>query len=440
MSDGDTTKHMKCWHWGIQDKQLTSRQSRMVLAVMFVFGLMTMFGLVRVAPVLTVLQQEFDFELANVGLIQTFYTLAGVILMFPGTWIMRKIGVKVTIVGACSIATIGAIIGVFAIDQASLLASRALEGVGAGIIMFMGANVCTRIFPKKKLGIAMAVWSIWAPAGAFLAFFVAPFLFETFGWRSLWLATAIVYAVCLVWLLMSFKLPKVNENEITVQNMKQEAYDQDSNSNTKTSRKMLASSIIMAGSFFVWGLVFGGSTNSFYPTYLMEVKGATLYEANFLPSLISLFTLPLGILAGFLSDKIGTRKWFVVFSYLAMAVVMAFFGWSESPGMISVIVFIIGMSIFSSCIPMGTRAAIPDYTPDPKISDYLLTTMVFVANLGQSCSVFFGATVAAVGWAGAGLYLLAPCCLVAGLATLFFCKNDYVGKRKREEVRNAMQE
>jgi MFS family permease len=421
--------HPKVWYWGVLDKQLSSKQAWMTLAVMFVFGLMSMFGFIRVAPVLPILQSEFGFELANVGLIQTLYTFAGVLLMFPGTWIMRNVGVKLTLVVACAFSILGSAIGIFSHDQITLLLSRLLEGIGSGFIMFLGANVCTRIFPQKKLGIAMAVWSVWAPAGAFLALFGAPYLHEMFGWRSLWLVTMIVYAICLVWMLFSFKLPKVNENELTV--MRAQKDPAASGAKTKTARTLVVSTFVMSLSFLVWGLVFGGCTNSFYPTFLMEVKGFSIYDAGFWPSMISLLTLPLGIGAGLLSDKLGTRKWFVTISYLLMAVIMGFVAWREVPGMGTVIVFVIAMSVFSAAIPMGTRASIPEYTPDPKTSDYALTTMVFVGNLGQALGVLFGTTVAAVGWANGGLFFLMPCCLVAGLATLFFCKNDFKGKRNK---------
>jgi MFS family permease len=422
--------HPRWWYWGVQAEQLTLRQAWVCLAAMFFLGFMCFFGLIRVGPVMPVLQEEFGFTLANVGLIQSFFTIAGVLLMYPGTWIMRKVGLKITIIVAAAFSIVGALIGFVAESQTLFLASRAVEGVGAGIVMFMGANVCTRIFPAKKLGLAMAVWSLWAPAGSFLALWLTPYIYAAWGWRSLFLITAIAYALAFVWLLVSFKLPKVNENEITVQNSRDGAAGGDLK--TKAGKRMFVSSLVLAVTFVFWGWCFGGATNSFWPTYLMEVKGLSMADAGFWPAIISLASLPLGIAFGLLSDKLGTRKWFVVISYAILAVSMGFFAWGPGPEMYPVVINVVIVSICSAAIPMATRAAIPEYTPDTKVSDYMLTTMVFFGNLGQFLVVFFGTTVAAAGWQGGGLYLLMPINLVAAATVLFLCKNDFKGFPKKK--------
>ncbi|MDR2109600.1 MAG: MFS transporter [Coriobacteriales bacterium] len=445
-SPQDLQEHPKAWYWGVQDKQLSNGQAWMTLIVLFVYGFMSMFGFIKVAPVMTVMWDNYGFDLANGGLIQTFYTMSGVLLMFPGTWLSRKIGLKVTVVMACGISLLGAVVGIFAFDQFTMLLSRTIEGIGAGFIMFLGANVATRIFPREKLGMAMAVWSIWAPAGVFLALLLSPYFFSWWGLQSLWVVSAIAYLICLAWLLVSFKLPKVDENILALRQSQaasasaEQAGGSSFVQKLKTPRVMLISSLVISASFLIWGFMFGGCVNSFYPTYLTEVKGLDLAGAGFWPSVISLLTLPLGILAGWLSDKTGTRKWFVTISYLLMAVVMATVAWREDADMTAVYIFVVMMSLFSATIPMGTRSAIPEYTPDPKISDYSLTLMVVLGNLGQAMGVIFGASVSAfgggdpaLGWQAAGLWLLAPCCLLAGIVTMVFCKNDLIGKKRRFE-------
>jgi MFS family permease len=402
----------------------------MSFTVLFIFGFVSIFGLIRVGPVLTIVGAEFGFDLAGVGIIQTAFTAAGIILAFPGAWIMRNFGIKRTTIIACLLSLLGAAQGIWATGgPEAILFSRVLEGIGAGFIMIIGPNVCTRIFPQARQGIAMAIWSLWAPAGVFLSLFLAPYLNEFFGWRSLWVVSAVAYAVCLVLALAFFKLPKTNENELALE----QAQKQDS----ATVKPDVRSAVVMALSFIFWCFCFGGCVNSFYSTFLVEAKGLSVYDAGFLPSLISLFTLPLGIIAGVISDKVGTRKWFVVIPYFVLAIVMAFCAWIEGPEMESVYIFIIIMSLLSATIPMGTRAAVPQYAKDPRLTDYALAAMGFVTNIGIGCAVVFGSVVAAIGWQNAGLYLVAPAALLAGVITLAFCKNDLVKKNAKGAAGDA---
>jgi MFS family permease len=426
--------HSKGWYWGVQENQLTATQAWVTFAVMFVFGFMSIYGLVRCGPVMPQVQERFGFTLANVGLVQTLYAMTGIILAFPGAWIMRNVGIKRTLVIACAVSTIGSGLGIVASSQFLLLASRLLEGIGAVFIMVIGPNVVTRIFPPAKQGLAMAVWSIWAPVGIFIAMLIIPYLYTGFGLGSLWAVSTIIYGLCLILLFPFFKLPKVNENEIAYE--KSKGANQSQNKVT-SGKPLVVSAFTMAISFIIWSFTFGGCVNTFYPTYLQEVKGASIYDASFLPSLISLFTMPLGILAGVLSDRIGTRKWFVTIPLILMGLLMGFLFWNEDSGMTSVMIFIGAMSVFSACIPMGLRASVPIYAKTPRLTDYALATQSFVTNIGSAAAPIFGMVVSAAGWQAGGMRVLMPACLFFGLATLFLCKNDYVSKKKRVKAASA---
>jgi MFS family permease len=414
-------KFSKGWYWGVQEGQLTRFQAWMTFAVMFVFGFMSIYGLVRCGPVMPQVIEGYGFDFANSGFIQTFYTVPGVILAFPGAWIMRNFGIKRTIVISCIVSALGSLLGIIATDSVMVLASRLLEGVGAAFIMVIGPNVVTRLFPPNRLGFAMAIWALWAPVGIFIAMLVIPYLYTFFGLSSLWTLSTIVYAVCVVWLLISFKLPKANENELAIEKERAKA---GATGAAKLGKPMILSAFVMAITFVTWSFVFGGCFNTFYPTYLQEVKHVSIYEASLWPSLISLFTIPLGILVGVLSDRIGTRKWFVTIPFFLMAALMAF-AWRDTSDLTSVALVIGAMSIFSGAIPTASNAAIPEYAKTSKLTDYALAAKGCVSNVGSALVPLFSGTVAAAGWAAGGLWVLMPACLISGLLTLVLCKNDF---------------
>jgi nitrate/nitrite transporter NarK len=147
---------------------------------------------------------------------------------------------------------------------------------------------------------------------------------------------------------------------------------------------------------------------TYYPTFLNEVHGYPLGQAAFLASLGTMTVLVSAPLAGWLSDRIGSRRLVFSIPFLAAAVLFIFpfrvTGW-----MIPAIQIALGM--LTGAIPTATFAAAPEIMHRPQWAGLGLAAVLVGQNLGQLVGpVLFGQLVNNLGWVTAG-YFLIPVCL-----------------------------
>ena len=141
--------------WGVSRHELTPPQRWLTFACVFFFAATTMYGYLKVSPVLMVVAAKYGMSMANIGSIMSAFNIAGLIMAFPGIWIMRNFGVKFSLVVTGCITLVGSILGITTSNVEILLASRVLEGAGMGMVSAIGPTVMPRLFPADKLGFAM---------------------------------------------------------------------------------------------------------------------------------------------------------------------------------------------------------------------------------------------------------------------------------------------
>ena len=79
-----------------------------------------------------------------------------------------------------------------------LLAGRALQGVGAAMIMPVTLSVITSSFPAEQRARAVGIWSGFAGAGGILGLFVSSFLIDQFTWPWLFVMPIVFSVISLV--------------------------------------------------------------------------------------------------------------------------------------------------------------------------------------------------------------------------------------------------
>lgn len=148
---------------------------------------------------------------------------------------------------------------------------------------------------------------------------------------------------------------------------------------------------------------------TYYPTFLSEVRGYPLGQAAFLSSLgtfVVLFSAPA---AGWLSDRVGSRRLFFSLPFLPVAVLLVLpfhvTGWQ-----IPVVMVLQGL--FLGAVPTATFAAAPEIMQKPELAGLGLAVLLIGQNLGQLLGpIFFSKMIGSLGWVTAG-YLLIPFCLI----------------------------
>ena len=79
-----------------------------------------------------------------------------------------------------------------------------------------------------------------------------------------------------------------------------------------------------------------------------------------------------------------------------------------------------------------SRALIPVLARDPRATDYALTGMAFVTQLGGFIAAFFGTIAAGTSYQFAALTFVVPLCAVA-VIVLLFVKNDHALQAKPDK-------
>lgn len=419
---------IKVAKFGVQGGQLTPTERWLCFASLFFLGFTATFNQFKAAPAIQYIGADLGMPVDMLSQIMGVYSIAGMLLAFPGMVVMQRLGVKFSIVVTAAVQLVGSMVCVAATSTPIFLIGRTLEGIAYGLICVIGPNIMPRLFPLKSQGLCMGIWSQWTPVGVVIAFFTAPIIFDAaggatvaFSWRPIWYVSILMEAISILWLLASCKMPAVPENELAHQSRGGEV-----------PRNYLMAGFVVCAVFFVWVFDYVANINTLYPTFLQNVKGLSVFDSSMLPNWTAIISIPLGILFGVLADRFNFRKGMVVAGYLLVAVCMALFYFTPGTDMTGPWIASIVMGLCGALVPTGTRALAPVLVPEPKKTDFVLATMAFATGLAQVVGGYIvSPIVTSIGWEPNAHFILAPLALVAAVAVAVFVKSDRALARER---------
>ena len=425
--------------YGVQGRQLNAKERWMCFAALFFLGFTATFNQFKAAPAIQFIGSDLGMSMDMLSQIMGVYSIAGMLLAFPGMLVMQRLGVKFSIVITSVLQLVGSLVCVFATDTTLFLLGRTLEGISYGLICVIGPNIMPRLFPLKNQGLCMGIWSQWTSVGVVIAFFTAPMIFEAaggaavaFSWHPIWYVSIVMEVVSIAWLLASCKMPAVPENELL---------DGDPTKRKRPGKNFMAAGVVVCAFFFVWVFDYVANINTLYPTFLQNVKGLGVFDSAMLPNWTALISIPLGIGFGVAADKLNFRKWMIVVGYVLVAVCMAFFYFTPGSDMSGPWTASIVMGLCGALVPTGTRALTPMLVPEPKKTDLALATMAFATGVAQVVGGYVvSPTISAIGWQANGQFVLAPLAIVAAAAVVVFVKSDrkvYEVRRRERAEQNA---
>ncbi|MCK5343730.1 MAG: MFS transporter, partial [Candidatus Heimdallarchaeota archaeon] len=206
-----------------------------------------------------------------------------------------------------------------------------------GFIQGMGWPPCGRSighwFSLKERGAFFAIWNIAHNIGGGLAGILAAFAASQFGWQAAFYFPGIIAVIgsfYLFWRLrdtpQSVGLPPIEEYKKDYPEYEEEHGAHEKELKTKElfidhilKNKYLW--IIASANFFVYIVRY--SMLDWGPTYLREIKGATLAGGGIAILIIEFGGIPSTLLMGWLSDKVGGRRGMV--SLLCMIPILVAF-------------------------------------------------------------------------------------------------------------------
>lgn len=143
--------------FGVQSRQLKPSERWICFAALFFLGFTATFNQFKAAPAIQYIGADLGMSVDMLSQIMGVFSIAGMVLAFPGMLVMQRFGVKFSIVVTSIIQLIGSLICAFSGDTAIFLVGRTLEGVAYGLICVIGPNIMPRLFPLKDQGVVMGI-------------------------------------------------------------------------------------------------------------------------------------------------------------------------------------------------------------------------------------------------------------------------------------------
>lgn len=247
------------------------------------------------------IRDELGLDYAALGAITGSYLILGTFLALPAGWFSTRFGDRRILLGGLGLMVAGGVGLGLAPGFGTALAFRLLSGTGAVALSIVVTKLAMDRFQDEQLGTAMGVLLGAWPLGIAGASLLLPYAVAGFGWRAVMLGTAAACAGFMV--LAAMAVPATRRAA----------------SGGPRMGGLVVAAVAAAG--MIWVLANAGYLIllGFAPDYFVE-KGVSLAAAGAVLSLVSLATIPVGPLGGWLGRRFGHG---MTLAALCMALVAA---------------------------------------------------------------------------------------------------------------------
>ncbi|GAA4011204.1 DHA2 family efflux MFS transporter permease subunit [Streptomyces sp. NBC_01352] len=181
-----------------EDSRAAAKTLHRTIAVVVIGSVMSVLDMTIVNVALGSLSEAFHAPLETIQWTATAYTLALAAVIPTAAWAMGRIGAKRTYLTALVLFTLGSLLAAFAWDAPSLIAFRAVQGLGGGLLMPVGMAMVMRIADRERLGRSMALLGLPILVGPVTGPVLGGWLLDAASWHWIFLVNLPVGAVALV--------------------------------------------------------------------------------------------------------------------------------------------------------------------------------------------------------------------------------------------------
>ncbi len=259
-----------------------------------------------VGPIFDLLKSQLSYTDSELGLMYTVYSIAAVIVLLIGGYIIDKFGTKVSVFAFGSICLAAAVVTAISPYLWVMLAGRFMLGIGAEPLIVAVTTALAKWFKGKELSFAFGINLMIARLGSVSADWSTAWARPWYtNWQDpLWLAT-IITSTCLVGGVLYYLL-EVRAERIYTLGAESEAEKFE----LKGLYKFSPSYWYIVGLCVVfYSTVF--PFRAFAIKYFIEAHGTSREIGGFLNSFLPLAAMVATPLFGLLVDRIGKRSLFM---------------------------------------------------------------------------------------------------------------------------------
>ena len=177
---------------------LTSRQRTGILATMCLALVAVVASVAGLNVAFNELAVELDASSTQVLWIVNAYTLTMAALLLPIGELGDRFGRRRLLVIGLAIFGGANLAAAFAGDPSTMIALRAVAGLGAAFVMPATLSTLTAVFPPEERGQAVGVWAGFAGAGGILGLFSSAILIDYASWQWLFVLPVVIAAIAIV--------------------------------------------------------------------------------------------------------------------------------------------------------------------------------------------------------------------------------------------------
>ena len=363
----------------------------LVLAVAFAVSVVAVMAQFAAPPLMPVLMGAFGIDIAQASSLMSVFSITGLLLALPAGLVLGRFGPLTAGLVAVGSVVAGSVLAASAADYGVLLAGRAVQGIGTGLVGVTAPAVVAAAFPPERRGMPMGVWAMWVPIGGLLIYLIAPSLATAAGWQAVWWLTAVLAAATgLGWFAV-----------LGAAGLRGDA----AAGGSRAARALADLRAGLAGRD-IWLLVAvfalfataSGAANTFLATFLTEQRGFDVAGAAAISSLAMAGMAIGSVVSGLASDRLGSRRRVYTAALIASAPMLVLPYLLEGPTLAaSLLVF----GIVMGAIPAAIFASVPDVMPHPRLAGAGMAGIMLGQNAGFVVGpVLFAAFLPALGWAG----------------------------------------
>jgi MFS family permease len=320
-----------------------------------------------VAPVADLLASQLGFSDEQIGSLYSIYSVAAVLVLLAGGYIIDRYGTRRAIVLFSVICLVAAAVTAASAEIGVMLVGRFLLGVGSEPLIVAVTTALAKWFKGKELSFAFGLNLTLARLGSVAADNSPTWAGRYYdNWQSPLVLAAIITALCVVGALGNWIFERKAEREYALG--EQEATDKlvlrDLYQFDRAYWYIVGLCVVFYSAIFPF--------RAFAIKYFMEAHGATREFAGFLNSVLPLSAMIATPLFGLVVDRVGRRALLMVVGSLLLLPTFLLLGYTQ----VSLFVPIAMLGVSFSLIPAVMWPSVAYIVPQRRLgSAYALMTL-----------------------------------------------------------------
>jgi MFS family permease len=224
----------------------------------------------------------------STSVVLSAYFVAYALVLLPGGVLVDRLGSRTTALCGLALFAIGAAAGALCSALGPLIATRVIQGIGAGLVSPAALAGAVSGFPAERRGAALGIWGASAGIANLVGPLLGGLLTVGLGWRADW--WALVPLALLAAVAIMRQLPRTNAI-------------------ASAAGTRAALNPVVAAATFIAGCTFAVMIGSFYlaEQYLQRAQGFSALGASAVLVLVALLVGVAAPVAGRLVDQRGER-------------------------------------------------------------------------------------------------------------------------------------